>query len=225
MFLILGLSFVQLSVIQKKYSILLIPLGWLLIIYLILREFLKIDFNININIIKLDPIKKQKIKIISLCLLFFVTFFAFAVLMFYVVFDSGNVYGKISLIIGGIIFGFVSLISLYAAATFLFGLTDIINKIKKKNILIIYFIFSSLFGLLFLTAGLGNALNFGKINEEYCEIQGRFIGYQLDDSKNDKDSKYYLIYSYEVNGVEYKISTNYSTSFVPELRKRGNNSI
>lgn len=111
-FFIVGIGLVKQFIVEKMYMGLLIPLGWLVIIYLLLRQCLKTDFDIDISIFRLDPIKKR--------LLFDVIIrgiialgFALASIMIFVVAvpDVENQpYGPIPLVIAGILFGGVALL-------------------------------------------------------------------------------------------------------------------
>lgn len=69
-------------------------------------------------------------------------------------------------------------------------------------------------GAVMLTLGIKNTYNISKKTKNYHETIGFFDSYTIYSTK--KSSTYKLIYTYNVNGKRYSISTNYGTGFIPK---------
>ncbi len=101
---------------------------------------------------------------------------------------------------------------------------SLINKkksieLKNKNtvnykIMIFAVMIASTFigGLIMLFIGFKNTYKLNRITKNYLSTDGYFTNY-----KNiDDDSTYKLIYTYIVDDIEYTISTDYGTNYIPK---------
>lgn len=126
--MIVGIGLAKQISIQGEYLGLIVPLGWLLIMYLATRARLKTDFDIDISIFKLDPVKKKKVMDVLIRGIIAIGFtFSCFMILFVAVPDTENQpYGPIPLILAAILFGAVALL-LIVSIYF-----KLINKSNKK---------------------------------------------------------------------------------------------
>lgn len=83
---------------------------------------------------------------------------------------------------------------------------------------------SILCGLFLIGLGIFETAEYKKTTENYESTTGYLLDYTLESpdsydpiKKKHTSATYILIYNYPVNGVEYKVSTEYSTSIIPEI--------
>lgn len=93
-----------------------------------------------------------------------------------------------------------------------------------KHITVILMVLSLICGIFLLYLGVSDTIKLNKASKNFKSTQGYLFDYSLhskgeyDATKNKTTSDTYkLIYNYTVDGKEYKISTNYGTSFVPKI--------
>ena len=160
-FFIVGIGLVKPLIVDKQYLGLLVPLGWLFIICLGVRACLKNDFDIDINIIKVDPVKRRLIWEIIIYSIIAIGFaFASGMIFFVAVPDLENQpYGPIPLVIAGLIFGIVSIILI---RTIYYKITKKKNVFNSKSMLNIFQLIFTLFGVLAIVLGVYDAKDKGE---------------------------------------------------------------
>lgn len=73
-------------------------------------------------------------------------------------------------------------------------------------------------GLILLLFGLKMTYEKKQATKDYASTEGKFIGTVLySDGSYRKNDTYALTYSYVVNGIEYRVTTDYGSGFVPKL--------
>lgn len=219
-FIVIGIEWGFLLIKEQVYAGLIVPLGWFIIAYNIIKNILNKDFNLNIHIFNQNTefweIAKQKVPEIMLTLgSAIVTLIVF----FIIVPDTENQkYGPVPLIIVGII----CLIFTVVMGLKLFGKLEENNidmkqnKTRKNPIVGILLVMCFLMGTLFLSVKIG--YDNSHKGKNYIPTQGKYVDAKIQ-SKNsgkNRETTYYLIYSYEVDGKEYRVSTDGGTSYIPE---------
>lgn len=104
---IVGIGLVKEAITSSQLAILVVPIGWLLLIFIILRKSLKTDFNLGGNTFSINPDIKNELVFITV-LLFISIGFIIAVVMtaVSVLSNNNNLSGAIILIlIIGTVFG------------------------------------------------------------------------------------------------------------------------
>lgn len=89
---------------------------------------------------------------------------------------------------------------------------NIINSITISSLLIVG---ALICGIVMLFFGIKGTYNLNKKIQGYKEVNGYFIDYDIYSSDED-GTTYKLIYSYEVNGKQYTVATDYGTSIIPK---------
>lgn len=104
----------------------------------------------------------------------------------------------------------------------IFKSKNIIVKAKKQSkfnfaIVVSSFLIFITFtaGIFMLFFGIKDTYNLNKKAKNYKEVQGYFEDYSVY-SNNSDDTSYKLTYSYIVNGKNYKVTTDFGTSIIPE---------
>lgn len=167
-FFVVGIGIIKLAFEQLEYMALLIPLGWLLIIYLVLKECLKNDFDLNISLFNLS--QKQKDLAFNIIVRGIIALgFAFASGMIFIVAvpDLENQpYGPIPLVIAGVLFGGVAILLAVSIYNMLFkkNKNSKSNKFNIKSILYIFLSIFILFALLFLSVGIMQIINNNEVD-------------------------------------------------------------
>ena len=80
---------------------------------------------------------------------------------------------------------------------------------------IIFLLIPIIIGIGLVAFGIYNTKQQNLQTKNFVETTGYFVGTDIY-SNDDNNPTYMLIYTYNVDGVDYYISTNYGTSFVPE---------
>ncbi|NLB37172.1 MAG: DUF3592 domain-containing protein, partial [Clostridiales bacterium] len=88
---------------------------------------------------------------------------------------------------------------------------------KKDGMKYIFGLFL-IIGLILLLFGLKMTYEKKQATKDYASTEGKFIGTVLySDGSYRKNDTYALTYSYVVNGIEYRVTTDYGSGFVPKL--------
>ena len=111
-FEIVAIGLVREVIEQGVYVALIIPLGWLIIIYFVLKKCLNTDFNLNIHILNCDPVKQQKMKIIIILSILSLGFAITTLMTFFVALPDvkNQPYGPVPIFIAGIIFALATIL-------------------------------------------------------------------------------------------------------------------
>lgn len=111
-FFMVGIGLINIGVIERMYTVLLVPLGWLLLGYLIVKNRLKKDLNIGISIFKFSPDKEKLVKEILIRAIICIGFaFASCMILLVAIPDTENQpYGPVPIILVSIIFAGVALL-------------------------------------------------------------------------------------------------------------------
>ena len=70
-------------------------------------------------------------------------------------------------------------------------------------------------GLIMLFLGITDTYKVNKIVKDYITTDGYFSRYDIYNSDED-GTTYKLTYTYKVDGIEYRVTTDYGTSYIPE---------
>lgn len=117
-FLIVGTGIARQIIMQgSAYAGLIVPIGWLLIIYLVVKSRLKKDFDLDISVFKLDARKKNIVKNIFVrCIIGVAFIFASYMIFFVAVPDTANQpYDPVPLVLAGALFGVLGIVLLISA--------------------------------------------------------------------------------------------------------------
>lgn len=73
-------------------------------------------------------------------------------------------------------------------------------------------------GIVFLFMGIKDTININKITKNYLTTTGYFTDYEIYSHKTSRKggTTYTLIYTYELEGKEYTVKTDYGVGYIPE---------
>lgn len=213
-FIILGTFLIKVCLTQPLYVGLIVPIGWFFIAYNLIKRILNMDFGLSIHIInpelRLLNILKENLHLLIIGVIL-IGFIIFTFIIFFIALPDveNQPNGPIPVLLAGIAFLSMSIgMGIYLYSQF--------NFIKIEFIAVFIKVFVVFIGILLLRWGLETNNEYKSILKEYREIEGKFIGEQVYSTDDNNNDTYFLIYSYEVDGNTYEISTNYGTSFIPK---------
>ncbi len=85
-----------------------------------------------------------------------------------------------------------------------------------KRIMLFLTIIFIVVGILLLIYGIKNIYNTNLISENYIEIEANFKDATLYE-RSDSGEVYTLNYTYTIDGLQYQISTDYTTGIIPKI--------
>lgn len=127
-------------------------------------------------------------------------------------------YGTIPLFIGGLIFcsfAILCIYYIYLNLVYYKLISPKLKTVKFGNEFKILYLIAFLFGALFISLGVIQMKEYNEKANTYLETQGRYIASKkyID---HEQEVSYYLVYEYQVDENLYKVTTDYSTDFIPE---------
>ncbi len=150
------------------------------------------------------------------------------VICFLVLWFGFLIYGSVLLIKGGNYFSLLFtlpfwLAGIYIVYKFLFHKGKKEKSKKKAPKLSFQIVVTSflvlvvlIIGTVCLIFGIRDRYQFNKITKNYVETDGYFVDYNIYDVDED-GTTYQLVYTYEVEGNQYKTATDYGVGSIPEI--------
>lgn len=86
----------------------------------------------------------------------------------------------------------------------------------KKFIVLTMMMISLVAGSVMIFNGVKGINNLNQMTVNYYETEASFVGYQIFRIEKQKTT-YQLTYLYQVQGIEYTVSTEYGTDFIPKM--------
>lgn len=107
---------------------------------------------------------------------------------------------------------------IYFVCKFLFNIKFKINSTFNFKIVISCFLIlcTLIIGPTFLYIGIRNTYKLNKLTKNYILTNGYFKDYEVYNTSKKSNTTYKLIYTYEVSGKKYSISTDYGVGSIPE---------
>lgn len=90
------------------------------------------------------------------------------------------------------------------------------SSISEEFTAFILLIGAFIIGCLLLYFGIKNTNDLNEKTKDYVETNGYFSSYSIYSESEDGGVTYRLTYTYEVDGKEYSVSTNYGTGSIPD---------